>query len=112
MENDYHKKQEWNTPENNPSHLPKQQESHKILAGILAILLGSFGVHKFILGINTEGIILLVVTLIGYATLCVGVGAILISATSFIGLIEGIIYLTKSDQEFYQTYQVNKKPWF
>ena len=31
---------------------------------------------------------------------------------SLIGLIEGIIYLTKSDQEFYQTYQVNKKGWF
>ena len=29
-----------------------------------------------------------------------------------IGLIEGIIYLTKSDEEFYNTYQVGKKPWF
>jgi hypothetical protein len=29
--------------------------------------------------------------------------------TSLLGLIEGIIYLTKSDEEFYQTYQVGKK---
>jgi hypothetical protein len=29
-----------------------------------------------------------------------------------LGLIEGIIYLTKSDEEFYNTYQVGKKPWF
>ena len=26
--------------------------------------------------------------------------------------IEGIIYLTKTDQEFYQTYQVGKRGWF
>ncbi|MEX0716039.1 MAG: hypothetical protein WD066_05605 [Planctomycetaceae bacterium] len=29
-----------------------------------------------------------------------------------IGLVEGIIYLTKSDEEFYQTYIVGKKEWF
>jgi hypothetical protein len=29
-----------------------------------------------------------------------------------IGFIEGIIYLTKSDAEFYQTYVVQKKEWF
>jgi hypothetical protein len=33
-------------------------------------------------------------------------------ASSLIGLIEGIIYLTKTDEEFYQMYQVNKKGWF
>ena len=31
---------------------------------------------------------------------------------SVIGLIEGIIYLTKSDEEFVQTYQIEKKSWF
>ncbi len=29
-----------------------------------------------------------------------------------IGLVEGIMYLTKSDEEFYNTYQAGKKPWF
>lgn len=33
-------------------------------------------------------------------------------AGSIIGLIEGIIYLTKSDEEFVQTYQVERKAWF
>ncbi len=83
-------------------------ENKKILAGVLAILLGGFGVHKFILGYNKEGIILLVVTLVLGAVTC-GIGA---SAAWIIGLIEGIIYLTKSDAEFYATYQVGKKPWF
>ena len=83
-------------------------DNKKILAGILAILLGGFGVHKFILGYNKEGIILLAVTIILGAITC-GIGA---SAAWIIGLIEGIIYLTKSDEEFYNTYQVGNKPWF
>lgn len=29
-----------------------------------------------------------------------------------IGLVEGIIYLTKSDEAFYQTYELNEKKWF
>jgi len=87
-------------------------ENKKILAGILAIVLGSLGVHKFILGYQKEGLILLGVTVVGYATLCLAIGAFILMATGIIGLIEGIIYLTKSDEEFYQTYQVNKKPWF
>ena len=79
---------------------PATQESKKVVAGILGILLGGLGVHKFYLGYTTTGIIQLV---IGVCTF--GVGGI-------IGLIEGIIYLTKSDEEFIQTYQVGKKEWF
>ena len=83
-------------------------ENKKVLAGVLAILLGSLGVHKFILGYNKEGIILVVITcVVGFFT-C-GIGA---SITALIGLIDGIIYLTKSDEEFYNTYQVGNKPWF
>ncbi len=87
-------------------------DNKKMLAGILAIILGSLGIHKFILGYQKEGIILLVATLIGYATSCIGIGIFILFATGIIGLIEGIIYLMKSDEEFFETYQVNKKPWF
>ncbi|MCK0155664.1 TM2 domain-containing protein [Cellulophaga sp. F20128] len=82
-------------------------ENKKILAGILAIVLGGFGVHKFILGYNKEGIIMLVVSIVGWF-LC-GIPSMLVW---IVGLIEGIMYLTKSDQEFYNTYQVGRKPWF
>ncbi|QDZ40799.1 TM2 domain-containing protein [Euhalothece natronophila Z-M001] len=77
--------------------------SKKIAAGILGILLGSLGVHKFLLGYNTEGIIMLVVTLVtcGFGGIVMGV----------IGLVEGIMYLIKSDQEFQETYIDNKKGW-
>tara|TARA_R100001369_G_scaffold79838_2_gene109974 strand:+ start:4784 stop:5182 length:399 start_codon:yes stop_codon:yes gene_type:complete len=87
-------------------------DNKKLIAGILAIVLGSLGIHKFILGYNKEGIILLVASLIGYATSCLGVGFFILMATGIVGLIEGIIYLTKSDEEFYNMYQVGEKAWF
>tara|TARA_R110000796_G_scaffold37722_4_gene95304 strand:- start:204267 stop:204647 length:381 start_codon:yes stop_codon:yes gene_type:complete len=87
-------------------------ENKKMLAGLLAIFLGSLGVHKFILGYQKEGIILLVASVIGYITLCFIIGSFILMATGIIGIIEGIIYLTKSDEEFYNTYQVGRKPWF
>jgi TM2 domain-containing membrane protein YozV len=71
----------------------------KMVAGICGILLGGFGVHKFILGYTTEGIIQIVLTV-----LTCGAGSIL-------GIVEGIIYLTKSDEEFVRTYIQNKKGW-
>lgn len=95
-------KESWNKTVNN------NQDNKKLIAGILAIVLGGFGIHKFILGYNQEGIILLILTLVLGIITC-GIAA---SAAWIIGLIEGIIYLTKSDEEFYQTYQVNKRPWF
>jgi TM2 domain-containing membrane protein YozV len=88
------------------------RDNKKVLAGVLGIFLGGFGVHKFILGYNQEGIILAAVTLLGIITSCIFVGALFVWIPGVIGLIEGIIYLTKSDEEFYHTYQVNKKSWF
>lgn len=69
------------------------------LLGILGILYGGWGIHKFVLGYTKEGVIQLLLCL------CCGIGTI-------IGIIEGIIYLTKSDQEFVDTYVTNKRGWF
>jgi TM2 domain-containing membrane protein YozV len=76
----------------------------KIAAGICGILLGALGIHKFILGYTTQGIIMLLVTVLtlGIAGFIMGI----------IGLIEGIIYLTKSDEDFSRIYIQNKKGWF
>lgn len=76
----------------------------KIVAGILAILVGSLGVHKFILGYTTEGVIMLLVTV-----LTCGIAGVVMS---IIGIVEGIMYLTKSDEDFVRTYIQNKKGWF
>jgi TM2 domain-containing membrane protein YozV len=80
----------------------------KIAAGICGILLGSLGIHKFILGYTKEGLIMLLVTLIG-SPLTFGVAG---SVVWIIGLIEGIIYLTRNDAEFAATYIEGKKGWF
>jgi len=87
-------------------------ENKKVLAGILAIILGWAGVHKFILGYQKEGFILLGISIISMVLACTIIFAFLIYIPIIIGLIEGIIYLTKSDEEFYNTYQVGRKPWF
>src|SRR4051794_12098754 len=87
--------------------------------GILAILLGQFGIHKFMLGLTTPATFMLVVSLIGMfgcglGLLCIFPGVLAFGnvVMSVIGVIEGIIYLTKSDEDFYQTYVVEKKAWF
>jgi TM2 domain-containing membrane protein YozV len=76
----------------------------KIAAGICGILFGPLGIHKFILGYTGTGITTLLITV-----LTCGIGA---AVTGLIGMIEGIIYLTKSDEEFVRTYILNKKHWF
>lgn len=88
----------------NGNSIPQPPENKKIIAGILAILLGPLGIHKFILGYQKEGVIMLLVSI-----LTCGIGA---GVMGLIGLIEGIIYLTKTDEEFYQMYQINQKTWF
>lgn len=111
METSNSKQESWNQP-NQDSRPQYTQDNKRILTGVLAIILGSLGVHKFVLGYNNEGIIILVSTAIGYATLCFLIGGFILIGTSLLGLIEGIIYLTKTDAEFYETYQENKKVWF
>jgi Predicted membrane protein len=80
----------------------------KLAAGLLGIFLGSFGVHKFVLGYNNAGIIMLVVSIAGGVVTC--------GAASFvmgvIGLIEGVIYLTKTPEEFRELYLDGQKAWF
>lgn len=82
----------------------QEAQGKKIAAGLCGILLGALGIHKFVLGMTTPGLILVLVTI-----LTCGLGA---AVTGLIGLVEGIIYLTKSDQEFYDTYIVGQKQWF
>ena len=82
----------------NPS--PIYRDNKKVLAGVLAIMLGSFGIHKFILGQTKEGVLQILMSFFSCGL------------ASVIPFVEGIIYLTKSDEEFYQIYQVGRRPWF
>lgn len=84
----------------------------KVPAGICGILLGGLGVHKFILGYTNAGIIMLSISLVCVITSCFVFPILGNMAIGVIGIIEGIIYLTKSDPEFYQTYRMQRKEWF
>jgi hypothetical protein len=77
-------KEHWNNPQ------PVREDNKKLAAGILALLLAPFGfISSWIY--RKDGMVF-----------TCG------SVTTLLGFIEGIIYLTKSDDEF-QTYQANKK---
>ena len=82
-------------------------QKSKIAVGLLAIFVGGIGVHKFYLGHIVPGVIMLLIGVFGWVlvfipNLILGV----------IALIEGIIYLTRTDQQFHDTYVVKKKVWF
>jgi len=68
----------------------KSQSKSKTAAGLLAIFLGGFGIHKFYLG------------RVGW-----GIAYIILSWTwipMIAGIIEGIIYLCMSDKDFQEKY--------
>lgn len=66
------------------------QDKNKVVAGILALLVGSFGVHKFYLGQTGWGIMYFLFCWTGIPSLA--------------SLVEGIIYLTMRDEEFVRRY--------
>lgn len=110
-------------PPQNPYQAPQQQAYYQqqqpyaqqvvstkdhVAAGLLGIFLGSLGIHKFYLGYNTSGFIMLAVTILGSVfTFGIAGGVMWV-----IGVIEGIMYLTKSQTDFEQMYVFNKREWF
>lgn len=98
----------------------------KLIAGLLAIFLGGLGVHKFYLNMNTPGLVMLATNLgvwvlalvLGLLLFVVGLfvtmplAGLVSTGLGIVGLIEGIIYLTKSDADFERDYLIGKKPWF
>ncbi|MFW5813782.1 MAG: TM2 domain-containing protein [Fibrobacterota bacterium] len=83
----------------------------KVVAGVLAIVLGAFGAHKFYLGFTGPALVFILVNTVGFLVTWI-FGFLPNYALTVIAFIEGIIYLTKSDEEFEQTYVVEKKQWF
>ena len=88
-------------------HNTHTNQKSKIVAGLLAFFLGGLGIHKFYLGCNKEGIIMLLIWFFGL--FLAGIPSIIIAIIAFI---ESLIYLFKSDEDFYNTYVVHKKCWF
>ncbi|TSA87730.1 TM2 domain-containing protein [Deinococcus detaillensis] len=113
-----------------PQPLPITQagdiSSRKLVAGLLAIFLGTLGAHKFYLGRTTPGLMMLLVNIGGWfltgvlSIVTFGIGALVLvplmmlvfTALCIVSIIEGVVYLTRSDEEFNQTYLVGRKDWF
>ena len=105
----------------------------KVVAGLLGIFLGWAGVHKFYLGIKRPATIQLAVgggglvlaLIVANIFLALGifgigvfiglllyaVGYIALMSAGILGLVEGIIYLTKSDEDFQSIYVTGQKQW-
>jgi TM2 domain-containing membrane protein YozV len=96
------------SPPLGPTAYTKDQKDKKLISGILAILLGWLGVHKFYLGYKVEGFTMLVCGLGGFLFLC-GLPTMVVC---IIGVVEGIIYSKKTRDEFMKTYVVGRKGWF
>ena len=94
-------------PDPGTPHVAVHGDKNKFIAGLLALFFGTFGVHKFYLGFNKAGLIMLACTLLCWVvfflpTMIVGV----------IAFIEAIIYMTRSDEQFQETYEIRRKEWF
>jgi TM2 domain-containing membrane protein YozV len=84
---------------------------NKVAAGLLALFLGGLGIHKFYLGFIGPALVFLLVNTIGLAITWIMLFIPNI-VLGIIALIEGILYLTKTDEEFEQLYVIQKKHWF
>lgn len=87
-----------------PVSASNPRASSKVPAGVCGIILGGLGVHKFILGYTGAGIIMLLVSVLSCGTLY--------PVMHIIGLIEGIVYLAKPDDDFVRAYVDGRKEWF
>lgn len=79
--------------------------TNRIAAGVCGILLGALGIHKFILGYTSSGIIMLLVSILGFCFY----GWLVMHV---IGIIEGITYLTMTDKDFKRVHGALGRPWF
>lgn len=79
----------------------------KVIAALFAFFLGAFGAHKFYLGYNKQGVIMLLIFIFGWILL--GIPSTIIA---IVALVEAILYISKSDEEFERTYITGRKPWF
>lgn len=82
-------------------------DKNKIVAALLAFFLGGLGIHKFYLGKNTAGIIMLCCSVFG--AILIFIPTIIIGIIAFV---EFIIYLVTPDDEFERKYVQGDRAWF
>lgn len=88
--------------------LPFVPAKDHVAAGLLAILLGCFGIHKFYLGYTSAGFITLAITIVG-GVFTFGITAVIMA---IIGIVEGIMYMAVSQSTFESTHVARVHEWF
>ena len=83
-----------------------------VVAGLLGIFLGWLGIHKFYLGYTKAALIMCIGSVVGLAFFWLIIPSFIPTVFWVIGLVEGIMYLTKTPEQFEQIYVKNKKEWF
>lgn len=82
-------------------------DKNRIVAALLAFVLGGIGIHKFYLGKTTAGVMMLLGGTVGWITF-----GIVPAIVYVIAFIEFIIYLLKPDADFHREYVAGNKSWF
>ena len=82
-------------------------DKNRIVAALLAFVLGGIGIHKFYLGKTTAGVLMLLGGTIGWITF-----GFVPALVYLIAFIEFIIYLLKTDGDFHRDYVAGNKSWF
>ena len=125
-----------------PALSSRAGQKSRIATGWLAIIVGGFGIHKFYLGFIGPGLVYVFTNIIGVCFLGYGIHNLIERSNAFmilslggvfsflvisiiplvffmiliilriIAIIEGIIYLKKSDEEFDRVYTIEKRKWF
>ena len=90
------------------ANLNSNYATKQLLAGYGAIIFGGLGIHKFILGYTAEGILTIIISIVG-GYFSYGFTLLIMQV---VVLLEGIIYLNKSHEEFIENYFINKQGWF
>jgi TM2 domain-containing membrane protein YozV len=84
---------------------PSSSDKNRLVAALLALFVGHWGIHKFYLGKTNAGIIMLLCGTIGWLLVLPGLINLLIAFVEF------VIYLVKTDQDFYRDYVVGDRSW-
>ena len=88
---------------------------NKVIAGVLALILGQLGVHKFYLGALVPGFIYLGVSLLSFGLVEANQDEAFFLPLFVIvifSIIDAFMYFLKSDHDFHRIYVEDKKQWF
>ena len=106
--------------ENNNTNLPapvrKKPYKDRATSAILAIFLGWCGVHKFYLGYASAGIVYMLITILSvfliFSFFFSIIGVFTIYIPVVFSIVDAIIYLSKTDEEFQAIYVEGHHEWF